>query len=157
MYKVNGFDASFFTRRHGVSSFLETLKPSRKASQRIVGITRTVVEQSVLRLYKRDLERRLLFQPSRLRWFFHPRSLSSCPLRMSCRFPFCSAVHKMSPFFFFSTHRQYLNNCSSHGEHEQNSSWEHMTLTHNLLRFVSLRAVLVSVPFFYFLFSASQI
>lgn len=83
---------------------------------------------------------------------FRPRSLSSYPFRMSRHFPFCSAVHNMSPFFIFSTHRQYLNNCSSHGEHEQSSSWETYDFNAQSSPFCVSQGCAVQRTFFFFSF-----
>lgn len=108
-----------------------------------------MVEQSVLRLSKRDLELHLLFQPSRLRWFsVHARCL---PSRFECRANFHSVqLCTRCRLFSFSPHTDSILIIAALTG-SMNKIAEHMTLTHNLSRFVSLRAVLFSIPFFFFL------
>lgn len=139
MYKVNGFGASFFTRRRcvlglgGVFFFFFLLFRDSETFQKSLS-----EECRDHQNYGRTVCAQIVQKRSRASSSLSALSTQVVFLSTLVVFLPASAVHKMSPLFIFI---QYLNNCSSHGEHEQNSSWEHMTLTHNLLRFVSLRAV----------------
>lgn len=134
MYKVNGFDASFFTRRHcvlglgGVFFFFFLFRDSETFQKSLSeecrdhqNYGRAVCAQIVQKRSRASsslsaLSTQVVF-PSTLAVFL---PASNVPL-FSILLPYALlyAVHKMSPLFILI---QYLNDCSSHGEHEQNSS-----------------------------------